>query len=149
MPIIDQTPDLNEYCQRYYGAEARLVEYSATGWQCYKSPSQSWGISVKTACKNQYGLPKAAYHDKADPYSWYCTGATKPRIDLNRYCKKHFGGGSWAQLLGGSQTTDWVCRTGSWGSKGINGNLACQEQHGLPKASYTDRSDPYSWYCHR
>jgi len=150
-PIAFQpAPDLAEYCQRYYGAELRLTKYSPLGWQCYKSPSQTWGISVGTACKNQYGLPKAAYRNKADPYSWYCTTAKpKPaRVDLNRYCKKHFGTDARAKLLG-STTLDWVCAHGTHSRWGISVSTACKEQHGLPKASYTNRNDPNSWYCHR
>lgn len=147
--VIKQAPDLNEYCQRYYGVDARLVEFSALGWQCYKNAAKSWGISVNQACKNQYGLPRAAYANKADPYSWYCTTA-KPepaRIDLNRYCKTHFGGSGRARLLGDTPL-DWVCEYGSFGRSGISGNQACQEQHSLPKASYENINDPNSWYCH-
>ena len=149
LQVIQKAPDLNDYCQRYYGVDARLIKFSALGWQCYKNASKSWGISVKQACKNQFGLPKAAYTNKADPYSWYCTTA-KPklaRIDLNQYCKKHFGGSARARLLGATPL-DWVCEHGSWGRSGISGNLACQEQHGLPKASYKNINDPNSWYCH-
>lgn len=147
--VINQTPDLNEYCQQYYGVDARLVEYSALGWQCYKNASETWGISVSRACSDQHGLPKASYLDQADPYSWYCNIAkSEPaRVDLTRYCKAHFGSSARARLLGAS-TLDWVCEHGSWGRSGISVNLACQEQHGLPKASYEDISEPNSWYCH-
>lgn len=69
LQVIKKAPDLNEYCQRYYGVDARMVKFSALGWQCYKNASKSWGISVKQACKDQHGLPKAAYTDKTDPYS--------------------------------------------------------------------------------
>lgn len=147
--VIKDVPDLNKYCQRYHGVDARLVKFSALGWQCYKNASKFWGISVKQACKDQFGLPRATYTDKSDPYSWYCNIA-KPvpaRIDLNRYCKKHFGGSARARLLGDTPL-DWVCEHGSWGRSGISGNQACKEQHGLPKASYKNINDPNSWYCH-
>lgn len=150
LQVIKKAPDLNEYCQGYYGVDARIVEFSALGWQCYKNASKTWGISVKQACKNQYGLPRAAYTNKTDPYSWYCTTAkSEPaRINLKHYCKKHFGGSARARLLGATPL-DWVCEHGSWGRSGISVKQACQEQHGLPKASYGNINDPNSWFCHR
>lgn len=147
MQVVKPTPDLDKYCQRHYGVNARLMEFSATGWQCYKNSSQKWGISVSRACKEQFGYPKAAYSNKADPYSWRCT-TTKPKPDLNRYCKKHFGNAAKAKLVGGT-ALDWVCAQGTDSRWGISGNKACREQHDLPRASFTKRNDPYSWYCHR
>lgn len=149
LQIIRQAPDLNEYCQTYHGVDARLVTFSALGWQCYQDASTSWGISVERACQDQHGLPRAAYTDRADPYSWECMLAepTLARIDLNSYCKTHFGSSGRARLLGATPL-DWVCEHGSWGRSGIFGSQACQEQHGLPKASYEDITDPNSWYCH-
>jgi hypothetical protein len=148
--VTGQSPDLDRYCQRYYGAEARLTSYSALGWQCHKSVSQTWGISVSRACQDQFGMPKASYRNKNDPYSWYChKPAPKPvGVDLTRYCVKHFGQGVKAKLVGGT-ALDWVCAHGANSRWGISVSTACKEQHGLPKASYSDRSNPYSWYCHR
>lgn len=150
MQVIKKRPDLNQYCQRYYGAEARLTAYSALKWQCKKGPYQTWGISVSRACKDQYGLPKAAYELKSDPYSWYCY-KPKPepkRPNLTKYCRKHFGNSARAKLVGGT-ALDWVCSQGQHNRWGISVNQACKEQFGLPKSAYTNRNDPHSWYCTR
>ncbi len=152
LPIVQETPDLGKYCQRHYGAEARLTQYSALGWQCYKNAAQTWGILVSQACKDQFGLPKAAYRAKCYPYSWYCykplLTPKRVGVDLTRYCVKHFGHGARAKLVG-STALDWVCAHGQHNRWGISVSTACREQHGLPKASYVKRSDPYSWHCHR
>lgn len=62
--VIKKAPDLNEYCQRYYGIDARLVEFSALGWQCYKNASKTWGISVKKACKTNMDCPEPSTRTK-------------------------------------------------------------------------------------
>ena len=141
--------DLNAYCQKHYGADARLREYKATAWHCYK-PGKSWGISVNQAYQEQHRLPKARYSSNSDPYSWYCyrPAPPAPGVDLTRYCKKRFGQGAYAKLVGGT-ALDWVCSAGKHDRWGISVSTACREQHGLAKASYKNRSDPYSWFCHR
>lgn len=148
--VIKQRPDLQKYCQTHHRADARLTAFQATAWQCYKSPSQTWGISVSRACKDQFGLPKAKYEAKNDPYSWYCyrPAPPAPGVDLTRYCKKRFGQSAYAKLVGGT-ALDWVCTAGQHDRWGISVSQACREQHGLPKASYKARSNPYSWFCHR
>ncbi|BBU58617.1 hypothetical protein KU6B_48820 [Mameliella alba] len=143
-------PDLQEYCQKYHRADARLTSYSALAWKCYKSPTQTWGISVNRACQDQHGLPKSRYTSAGDPYSWYCykPRPKAPGVDLTRYCKKHFGQSARAKLVG-KTALDWVCASGQHNRWGISVSTACREQHGLPKASYGNRNDPYSWTCHR
>lgn len=66
----------------------------------------------------------------------------KAGINLNQYCKKNFGSNSKA-VLKGKTALDWVCQT----NNGIHAKKACQQQHGTNKVGYTDRSNPYSWYC--
>ncbi len=150
LPVIKDRPNLQKYCYQHHRAEARLTAFSATAWQCWKSPTQTWGISVNQACKDQHGLPKSAYDNKHDPYSWYCykPKPKAPGVDLTRYCKKHFGQSARAKLVG-SSALDWVCASGTHNRWGISVSTACKEQHGLPKAAYSDRKNPYSWYCHR
>jgi hypothetical protein len=52
-----------------------------------------------------------------------------------------------AKLVGGT-ALDWVCAHGANSRWGISVSTACKEQHGLAKASYSDRRNPYSWFCH-
>ncbi|MBL1321185.1 MAG: RICIN domain-containing protein [Methylophaga sp.] len=66
----------------------------------------------------------------------------KVTIDLNLYCKKNFGSKSKA-VLNGKTALDWVCQT----NEGINARKACQQQHGTKQTGYTEKSNPYSWYC--
>ena len=77
---------------------------------------------------------------------WLIKRTTKARvkvgIDLNRYCKKNFGSNSKA-VLNGKTALDWVCQT----NNGINAKQACQQQHGTKRTGYTDKNNPYSWYC--
>lgn len=151
--IVKKRPDLNRYCQVHHGVDARLTKFSALNWVCYRSHAQHWGISVKQACKEQYGLTVAKYDNKADPYSWYCTKPkptpNRPGVDLTRHCKIHHGTHAFAKLVGTKTALDWVCTQGKNDRWGIRVSQACKEQHNLPKASYSDRKNPYTWFCHK
>jgi len=70
----------------------------------------------------------------------------KPQPDLTAYCKRHYGAG--ARLTEHSALA-WKCYRNTNASWGISVAQACSEQHAMPRASYRDVGDPYSWYCHR
>ncbi len=68
----------------------------------------------------------------------------KGTIDFDLYCKKNFGS-EYTAVLKGNTALDWVCQT----NKGIRAKTACKQQYGssVSGSGYTDKNNPYSWYC--
>ncbi|PHP67788.1 hypothetical protein CSC94_08915 [Zhengella mangrovi] len=148
--------NLTAWCQKQFGKEfkAKLIEKNAGGWTCEQSAGNRRPISVKNACKMQYG--KRAYKAKAirwsDPYSWRCFARervpTMKGVDLTPWCKKTYGEEFKAKLIG-KTAGDWTCEQSAGNRRPILVKSACRLQYGkkVYDAKALNWNDPYSWKC--
>lgn len=153
--------NLSAWCQKAYGEpfKARLFQKNAGGWKCEVSAGDNRPIfvrpiSVKSACKLQYG--SRAYKAKAlnwnDPYSWKCFARkavpTMRGVNLTPWCKKTFGSAFKAKLIQ-HNAGGWTCQQSAGDRRPISVTSACKLQYGKKaiKAKALNWQDPYSWKC--
>ena len=146
--------DFDQQCQQQYGnnSQAELIGNSVLDWKCEtkKTLPIYRQLDVNAACQNQYRFSHTKYSDFNDPDSWFCQiNEDRLEVDLNKQCKKQYGGKYQAELIG-STVLDWKCQTEEKRIiyERVNINDACQNQYGVsttPKYSYFYAPD--SWFC--
>jgi hypothetical protein len=148
--------NLTAWCQKTFGSsfEAKLIGTNAGGWACEQSAGNRRPISVKDACKLQYGKKvfKAEARNWNDPYSWRCLERraveTYRRVNLTAWCGKTFGSQFKAKLIG-TNAGGWACEQSAGNRRPISVKDACTLQYGkaATKAVALKWSDPLSWRC--
>jgi hypothetical protein len=81
--------------------------------------------------------------------------AARYGIDFDRYCKSQYQGNGMAAWtrLDGNTVYDWYCDQrqpdGKVNRFGINVGHACAVQRNTWSHGFSNRNNPYSWYCER
>jgi hypothetical protein len=93
-PLSVTDLDLNRWCVRQGADEARLINYTAYGWACYKGGTPSPpGIDMLAYCQDRYtGLNYIDFMGEFhDPSSWECFGPVEllGGLNLYQYCVNH------------------------------------------------------------
>lgn len=148
--------NLTAWCQHSFGRnfKARLIGNDAGDWACEQSPGNRRPISVKSACRLQYGVRayKARALSWSNPYSWRCFARkrvpTMKGVDLTRWCKAVYGSAFKARLIA-HNAGGWTCEQSAGNRRPISVKNACKVQYGSRSyaAKALNWSDPYSWKC--
>jgi phage-related protein len=148
--------NLTGWCKQEFGTKfkAELIGKTAGDWTCQQSAGNRRPISVKAACKLQYG--SRAYKAKAlnwnSPYSWRCMEKRAvpvvTGVNLTAWCQKTFSNQFKAKLIG-STAGDWVCEQSAGNRRPISVRSACKLQFGnrVADVKALNWQSPYSWRC--
>jgi len=148
--------NLSAWCAKQHGTgfKAKLIGKTAGDWTCERSAGDRRPVSVKNACKLQYG--NKAYKAKAlnwnDPLSWKCFEKqeipTMKGVNLTAWCQKKFGKAFKAKLIQ-KHAGGWACEQSIYNRRPVVVNEACKLQYGKNslKAMTLNWNDPYSWKC--
>ena len=145
--------DFDRQCKKQYGSQykVKLIGTTILDWKCQtkKTLPIYRRLNVNDACQNQYRFSDAQYDDFNDPNSWFCqTNDVKADVDLNKQCKKQYGGKYRVELIG-TNVLDWKCKTEEKRIiyERLNVNDGCQNQYGVSTARYSYFDAPDSWFC--
>jgi hypothetical protein len=75
------------------------------------------GVSMWSACENQYGKGWESYIKDWNAYGWRCGFRPYPNvlekadrsINVNKQCAKQYGAGAWGEPTNKKDPYSWVC----------------------------------------